>query len=219
MAKAGGKKKNRGKRASVGRIGAGMGNIHPLIVQAAGNGAQLTRGEYEVASVPNPYGEVVVRDELVRHKAVRRVPHFETLYRSKVIDRQMFACLEWYSDRAELAGSGLIRCGLDVSGSGGGGSAHAHIPTGEAALWARRDVDWARGLIPRDCLAAFDNVMTEGVSFIESARRICADRYVRTSVERQRRVAREQFVKATQALVIGVLPRITETEGLGILCA
>ncbi|WOF43783.1 hypothetical protein KNJ79_02125 [Sphingopyxis indica] len=208
MARSHARKKNKGKRVAAGEPMAG--NVHPLIAQAKGNGARLDRGEYEVTTVANPYGkEVVVRDQVHRHKAVRRVPHFETLYRAKVIDRQQFLCLEWYADRAELAQSGLIRCGLDVSGSGGG-SVHSHVPASEAALWARRDVDWARGLIPRDCLAAFDSVMVDGVSFIESARRLCAGRYVRVSVRRQRQIEREQFVRAAKALTIGVLPLITE---------
>lgn len=208
------KRKNNRKRAAAGPI---MGNVHPMIAQAAGNGAQLDRGGYEVVPVPNPYGEVVIRDELVRHKAVRRVPHFETLYRTKVIDRQGFACLEWYAERAELAQSGLIKSALDVSGCGG--SVHSHSPSNEVAVWAQKDVDWARRLIPADCLAAFDSVMLDGVSFIESARRIVAQGYSKTSVERQRKVTRELFVKATIALTRGVLPRIAEIESRGILCA
>lgn len=211
MGKTAAKRKQKTKRARVGRIAAPKATVHPLIVQAASNGAQLHRGAYEVAPVPNPYGEVKTRDgDVARHKAVRRVPHFETLYRSKVIDRPVFACLEWYADRAELAQSGLIKCGLDVSG--GGGAATSHVPINEMAAWARRDVDWARGLIPRDCLSAFDSVMVDGVSFIESARRIVAQRYVRTSVERQRRVARQQFVKAAMALAEGVLPLIADVS-------
>lgn len=208
------KRKNNKKR---GAAGSSMGNVHPLIAQAAGNGAQLDRGGYEVVPVPNPYGEVVIRDELVRHKAVRRVPHFETLYRSKVIDRQQFACLEWYAERAELAQSGLIKSALDVSGAGG--SVHSHSPSNEVAVWAQKDVDWARSLIPADCLAAFDSVMLDGVSFIESARRIVSQGYSRTSVERQRKIAREQFGRAAAALTCGVLPRIAEIESRGILCA
>lgn len=211
MGKAAAKRKSKIKRASIRRAaGAPPANVHPLILQADVSREQRSRAAYEVALVPNPYGEVIVNNEPVRHKAVRRVPHFETLYRSKVIDRVLFACLEWYADRAELANSGLIKCGLDVSG--GGGAATSHVPINEAAAGARSDLDWARRHIPRDCLQAFDSVMVDGVSFIESARRICANRYVRTSVERQRRVARAQFVKAAEALSVVVLPLIADVS-------
>jgi len=150
------KKKNRVKRAA-GAVK--TGNMHPVLQRAISNGARLDRGKYEVASIENPYGEVIIRGELRRHKAVRRIPHFETLYRSKVIDRTVFACLEWYADRLGLAQSGLIKCGLDVSGSGGGSAFH-HVPTTQAAMEARSDVDWARGFIPdNDLRAVFDGVM------------------------------------------------------------
>lgn len=208
------KRKHHGKSAA---RGASTGHVHPLILQADLTREQAQRSAYEVAHVPNPYGEVIVRDDVARHKAVRRVPHFETLYRSKVIDRPTFACLEWYAERLEFANSGLIRCGLDTSG--GGGAATSHVPINEAAAWARRDVDWARGLIPRDCLTAFDSVMTDGVSFIESARRIVAQGYSRLGVTRQRQIGREQFVRAASALTRGVLPRIADVESRGILCA
>ncbi len=137
-----------------------VGNMHPVMVRAISNGARLTHADYEVAAVPNPYGEVIIRGELRRHKAVRRVPRFETLYRSKVIDDTVFACLAWYAARLAVAQGGLIRCGLDVSGAGGGSAFH-HIPTTQAAMEARDDVAWARGFIPpggglRD---VFDGVM------------------------------------------------------------
>lgn len=137
-----------------------IANLHPVMVRAISNGAQLTRADYEVAPVPNPFGEVVVRGEVRRHKAVRRVPRFETLYRSKVIDDTVFACLAWYAGRLAVAQGGLIRCGLDVSGSGGGSPFH-HIPTTQAAMEARADVDWARGFIPAGggLREVFDGVM------------------------------------------------------------
>src|SRR3546814_13465394 len=73
-------------------------------------------------------------------------------------------------------------------------------------LFRSKDVAWARSLIPADCLAAFDSVMLDGVSFIESARRIVAQGYSRIGVTRQRQIAREQFVRAADALTRGVLP-------------
>lgn len=206
MGKATAKKKNKGKRGV-----AGAGNVHPLIAQAASNGARLTRGTYEVTPVQNPYGEVVIRGEVRRHKAVRRVPHFETLYRSKVIDRTLFLCLEWYADRLALAQSGMFKCGLDISGSGGG-SAFTHIPTTQAAMEARSDVDWARGYIPGDCVAAFDAVMVEGETFIDCARRLCASRYIRLSVQRARLQLRDQFVRAAEALAGAVGPMIMRVD-------
>tara|TARA_R110000782_G_scaffold167129_9_gene259354 strand:+ start:86222 stop:86854 length:633 start_codon:yes stop_codon:yes gene_type:complete len=201
------KKKNRTKRAA----GASAAPVHPLIGQAISNGARLDRGVYEVALVQNPYGEVVIRGEMRRHKAVRRVPHFETLYRSRVIDAHVFACLEWYADRLALAQSGLFRCGLDVSG-GGGGSAASHIPTTQAAMEARSDVEWARGFVAVQLLPAFDAVMVDGISIREAARRGYAQRYVRLSVERARKRIAEDFIEAARAMAAGVAPRIIVTE-------
>lgn len=213
MGKAAAKRKSKNKRASIRRAaGAPQANVHPLIVQADVPREQRERAAYEVSMVPNPYGEVIVNNEPVRHKAVRRVPVFETLYRSKVIDRPLFLCLEWYAANAELAVSGLIKCGLDVSGGGSGRTSAGLHTASEASVMARSNIDWARRLIPPQYLAAFDDVMIDGNSFIESARRLCAGRHVRVSVRRQRQVAREQFVKAAEALTEGVLPLITETR-------
>lgn len=184
---------------------------HPLIVQADITPEQKRRAAYEVAQVPNPYGEVVVRDEVVRHKAVRRVPQFETLYRMGVFDkaepsaRAVLVALEWYADQQDLAGSGLYKCGLDVSG---GNSAQTHTPTNMMAMQARSDIARARGFIAPELLPAFDAVMRDGEAFIETARRMHAKRYVRVSVRRARQLLRDQFVKAAEALAAGVTAHI-----------
>ncbi len=196
------KKKNRSKRAP----GAGnVGNMHPVVQQAISNGARLDRGQFTVADVENPYGEVIIRGELRRHKAVRRIPHFETLYRSKVIDRTVFACLEWYSDRLSLAQSGLIKCGLDTSG-GGGGSALHHIPTTQVAMEARSDVDWARGFIPdNDLRKVFDGVMgsmeAEGDATFEA---IGLQVYPNVCPDRAKRKASSAFKIAANHLLAGI---------------
>lgn len=196
------KKKNRSKRAA--GVNAGKGNIHPILQQAISNGARLDRGTYEVADVQNPYGEVIIRGELRRHKAVRRIPHFETLYRSKVIDRAVFTCLEWYSDRLGLAQSGLIKCGLDVSGTGGGSAFH-HIPTTQAAMEARSDVDWARGFIPdNDLRAVFDGVMDDGDTFEAIGVRV----YPKVCADRAKRKASSAFKIAANYLLAGIGSRV-----------
>lgn len=196
------RKKNRVKRAP-GSVPS-LGQAHPIMQQALSNGARLERGTFEVSEVANPYGEVIIRGELRRHKAVRRVPHFETLYRSKVIDRTVFACLEWYADRLALARSGLIKCGLDTSGSGGGSAAH-HIPTTEAAMHARSDVDWARGFIPdNDLRAVFDGVMEDGDSFAAIAGRV----YPHVCADRAKRKASSAFKIAANYLLAGIGARV-----------
>lgn len=201
MAKA--RKKNRSKRATAGG-NMGRGNIHPILQQAISNGARLDRGTYEVAEVQNPYGEVIIRGEMRRHKAVRRVPHFETLYRSKVIDRTVFTCLEWYSDRLGLAQSGLIKCGLDVSGTGGGSAFH-HIPTTQAAMEARSDVQWARGFIPdNDLRAVFDGVMEDGDTFEAIGVRV----YPSVYADRAKRKASSAFKIAANYLLAGIGSRV-----------
>ncbi|MFT3968485.1 MAG: hypothetical protein QM690_21665 [Sphingobium sp.] len=181
---------------------------HPLIEQALSNGARLDRGEYEVASINSPYGkEVMVRGEMKRHKAVRRVPQYQALYRQGIIDRAMFAALEWYDGRLGLAESGMYKCGLDTSGTGGGAPGRC-IPVGEAAMQARSDVEWARSFIDPRRLPAFDAVMMEGETFREAARRMHAHRYVRISVRHARRVMREEFVQAARDMLNGVASRI-----------
>ncbi|MDZ4136216.1 MAG: hypothetical protein U1D06_11600, partial [Paracoccaceae bacterium] len=147
------------KQGLAGSLVRPIGNQHPVLVQAISNGARLDRADYEVAHVPNPYGEVIVRGELRRHAGVRRVPRFETLHRTKGISDDVLACLVWYAARLAAAQAGMVRCGLDVSGTGGGSAFH-HIPVQQAAMEARSDVDWARGFIPGgELLAVFDRVM------------------------------------------------------------
>lgn len=204
------KKKNRARgTAGAQRAGAPLGNMHPVLAQAIGNGARLERGEYEVAEVQNPYGEVIIRGEMRRHKAVRRIPHFETLYRSKVIDRTVFACLEWYSERLGLAQSGLFKCGLDTSGTGGGSAFH-HIPTTQAAMEARSDVDWARRFIPdNDLRAVFDGVMgsmeAEGDDTFEA---IGVRVYPSVCSDRAKRKASSAFKIAANYLLAGIGPHV-----------
>lgn len=195
------KKKHKGKRAAGGKAKApGLGNMHPVVQQAIGNGARLDRGTFEVASIENPLGEVVIRGELRRHKAVRRVPRFETLYRTKVIDRTVFACLEWYWQRLGLAQSGLVKCQLDTSGRGGG-VVSAHAGPGEAAMAARSDVTWARGYIPdNDLRRVFDAVMEQGETFEEAGARV----YAHVHPDRAKRKASTAFKLAANHLLAGV---------------
>ncbi|MEP2103078.1 MAG: hypothetical protein ABJP02_04960 [Parasphingorhabdus sp.] len=193
-------KKKRGKKASAG---SSKGSVHPLIVQADIPAVQGKRYDHKVDSVPNPHGEVVVRGKLRQHKAVRRVAHFETLYRSKVFDHNVFKVLEWYDEKQSLAASGLIKCGIDNSG-GGIGTAHPHITTNLAAMEARSDIDWARSFIPPDLLPAFDGVMVDGDTFEAIGRGV----YASVSVDRARRKASSAFKIAANYLLAGIGPRV-----------
>lgn len=182
---------------------------HPVIVQADIPAAQRKRAQYEVAEVVNPLGEVMQNGEFKRHKACRKVAHFETLYRSKVIDKTVFVCLEWFDQRLGMANSGLFKCGLDTSG--GGGSASSHIPTTQAAMDARSDVAWARGFIPVDLQPAFDGVMVLGETFeVVGARvwpHLCADR--------AKRKASSAFRIAANHLLLGIGHRVGLQGDLG----
>lgn len=182
----------------------------PVIALAISNGARLDRGTYEVAKVPNPFGEIIIRGEVRQHKAVRRVAQHELLYRHRVIDRRLFAALDWYANRKALADAGMIKSGLNIGG--GGGSAQHHIPTSEAAMCARSDLEWARQTIAPAHMQAFLAVMHEGESFIECARRLHANRYVRVSVERARRNLKDQFVKAAAAMADQIAPRLSRVS-------
>lgn len=210
-----GKKRAKQKKAAARAAGQArslvrpVGNIHPVMVRAISNGARLDRADYEVAAVPNPYGEVMIRGELRRHKAVRRVPRFETLYRSKVIDATVFACLAWYAGRLAAAQGGLIRCGLDVSGAGGGSAFH-HIPTTQAAMEARADVDWARAFVPdNDLRSVFDGVMgsleAEGDDNFET---IGLAVYPYVCADRAKRKASAAFKIAANHLLLGIGSRV-----------
>lgn len=201
------KKKHKASKRAAGATAraAGLGNLHPILQQAIGNGARLDRGSFEVAPVENPLGEVIIRGELRRHKAVRRVPRFETLYRTKVIDRTVFVCLEWYWQRLGLAQSGLVKCQLDTSGRGGG-SAGRHMPLSDAASDARSDVTWARGFIPdNDLRRVFDGVMgsleEEGGDSFEA---VGARVYPHVHPDRAKRKASSAFKIAANHLLAGI---------------
>ncbi len=109
------------------RVAAPVRPLHPMIVQADIPAAQQARAVYEVADVANPYGEVMVGGELRRHKAVRRVAHFETLFRARVFDVSVFRVLAWYDHQLARAAGGMYKCGLDVSGGGSGAGLHPHL--------------------------------------------------------------------------------------------
>ena len=180
-----------------------------MIVQADIPAAQRARFVHEVAAVPNPYGEFVQGREVRRHKACRRVAHFETLYRAKVFDKAVFVVLEWYDERLARAGSGLFKSGLDASGAGGG-AAGSHVPASLAAMEARSDIGWARGFIPADLLPAFDGVMAEGETFEAVGARI----YAHLSIDRAKRKASSAFRIAANHLLLGVGHRV----GVSIDC-
>lgn len=185
------KNRKRHKRAKVAAV-------DPLIALAKSNGANLKDGSFAVVETANPYGEVIIRGEIRRHKAVRRVPTYETLHKRGKIDRATLVCLEWFADRLSLAHSGLIRCGLNVSG---GGSPTSHIPTTEAAMIARSDVDWAREFI-RDlqARAVFDCVMSDGHTF----ERVGALVFPSLSLDTSQRKASRLFHEAALALRAGI---------------
>lgn len=180
----------------------------PVMKLALSNGARLDNGTFEVAKAPNPYGEIIIRGEVRAHKVVRRVPQHELLYRHRIIDRRLFVALEWYSKRHAAAEAGMIKSGLNV-GNGSGGTAQHHIPTSEVAMFARSDVAWAQSAISPAHIEAFVAVMHKQESFIECARRLCANRYVRLSVERARRNLKEDFVKAATAMADHIAPRLS----------
>lgn len=180
---------------------------HPMIAQADIPNAQRSHRTFEVARVPNPLGEAVIGGEVRQHKVVRVKPSFQELFERRVFDRVriegyaspvalIMAALEWYDQRLDVAQSGMVRCGIAQAGSAGGGEGVA-MPSSLAAMEARSDVAWTRGLIPPELLPAFDAVMIEQERFAETARRQCANRYVRVSVERQRKRLAEQFNQAT----------------------
>lgn len=196
--------KRKHKRAAGAKGSNGLGNMHPIMKQAISSGARLDRGTFEVVGVANPYGEVIIRGEVRRHKAVRRVPHFETLFRSKLIDQSSFDALAWYADRLSLSQSGLIKCGLDVSGSGGGSAFH-HVPTTQAALEARSDVRWARGFLKgTDVIRVFDGVMDDGATFEV----IGAEVFPNVCLDRAKRKASAAFKLGVQQLLSGIGPRV-----------
>lgn len=198
------KKTKAGKRAAKAKV-PGLGNMDPVLQQTIAVGARLDRGTFEIARVENPHGEVIIRGEMRRHKVVRRVPRFETLYRTKVIDRNVFAVLDWYWQRLGLAQSGLVKCQLDTSGRGGG-TMGSHAGQSEAAMAARSDITWARGFIPdNDLRRVFDGVMGSledegGDSFEMVGARV----YMGISADRAKRKASSAFKIAANHLLAGI---------------
>ena len=206
-------KSNKAKRVAAEKI-------DPVMHQALANGAKLGRGQYEVQFVPNPHGEVEHAGQVVRHRSVRNLPQFELLYRRHVIDHRARAVLAWYDERMATANMGMIRNPLGDQ-TGGGGSAGAGIPLNQTALDASRDVDWARAQIiaaspagySRALIDVFDAVMRDELTFVEAARRECADRHVRASVSRERAAMAKQFVAAAKALTAAYEQRFPKGPG------
>jgi hypothetical protein len=189
-----------GKRTKIkAGLLASAARVHPVIAQAALTPEQAARCVYAVAKVANPLGEVTVQGDIRQHKACRRVPMFETLYRSKVIDDAAFIVLGWYADRLGLAMSGLFKSALNVSGSGGG-SANSHTPASLAATEARSDIAWARSFIRPGLLPIFDGVMVEEESFAAIGRRLYPNL---ANGWRERRVSSE-YKAAVQMLGEGI---------------
>lgn len=188
------------------RRGASAGGVrHPLLDQAQPTPEMMSKARLEVTRAPNPYGEVVVNGEPIQHSVVRRQPAYVTMARQGVIDLTTRAVLDWYAARHALAEAGAIKCGL--GDSGGRGATGSHIPLSEAQFMARRDLDWLRAHIPADCLAAFDMVMIEDLTFAESARREAAGRHVRAPVSRTRERLSAQFKRAARAVRDGYFRR------------
>ncbi|MEO0033538.1 MAG: hypothetical protein RIS94_3296 [Pseudomonadota bacterium] len=179
--------------------------IDPMIAQADIPAAQMARGEYDIAAVPNPHGEVYVNGALKQHRAVRKVPHYQTLYRAGTIDRQTYNVLDWYAARLSLAESGMFGCAL--SGEVGNRRAAGSVSIDHAAMQARFDVKWAAGEIGQGLFEVFDAVMRDELTFVEIARRACAHRHVRASVRTERRNQQRAFLKASKRLVDAVAGR------------
>ncbi|MBV8973174.1 MAG: hypothetical protein JO290_12885 [Sphingomonadaceae bacterium] len=172
--------------------------LAPVIQQAGLPPEQLQRFVHAVVTVPNPLGEVTIKGEIRQHKAVRRLPHFETLYNAKVIDRTVFVVLEWYAARLALASAGLTRCTLAASGGGGGGG--ATITRSEVAVQANADLKWARSFIPHSVINVFDGVMHDDETF-ESVGHRC---YPGLSRDRAKRHASMNFKVAAYRLRLGI---------------
>lgn len=187
------------KKSKAIKVTPNAAGVHPVIAQADIPQAQAARLVYAVTKVPNPLGEVTVQGEIRQHKACRRVPQFETLYRSKVIDEAAFIVLGWYSDRLGLATSGLFKSCLNNSGSGGG-SATSHTPASIASTEARADIAWARTFIRPALLPVFDGVMVEEESFAAIGRRLCPD----LSEDWAKRRTSAQFKRAVTMLSEGI---------------
>lgn len=166
--------------------------VPEVIVQAGLTPEQAARFVHTVATVPNPLGEVTVQGDIRRHKACRRVPQFETLYRSRVIDDAAFIVLGWYAGRLGLGVAGLFKSCLDMTGR-----TVVHAPS---RVDARDDLDWARAHILPGLLPVFDGVMHDDESFAAIARRLFPD----LSEDWGKRRASGEFKAAVTMLSTGI---------------
>jgi hypothetical protein len=167
-----------------------------VIAQASLTPEQAARFDHVVSKVSNPLGEVTIAGDIRQHKACRRVPQFETLWRAKVIDDAAFIVLGWYWRRLGKGGSGLFKSCLDMTG----GRA-VHTPSG---IDARDDIDWARSFVRPGLLPVLDGVMADEESFADVARRLYP---ALATGWAQRRVSAE-FKEAVALLCAGVGNRI-----------
>lgn len=170
--------------------------VPDVIAQAALTPEQARRFDHVVAKVSNPLGEVTIAGDIRQHKACRRVPQFETLWRAKVIDDAAYIVLGWYWRRLGKGGSGLFKSCLDMTG----GRA-VHTPS---TVDARADIDWARSFVRPGLLPVFDGVMADEEPFAEVARRLYPALAIGWA---QRRVSAE-FKAAVAMMCEGVGNRI-----------
>lgn len=195
------RRKRAGHSGKSQAAGATVHQLHPVVAAAFAAGMpreQFDRFEHRAAQVPNPLGEATIKGEIRSHKACRRVPTWQSTFGAKGVDRPVLLALAWYDDRLGLAYSGLFKCGLDMTGSGG--NPFSHVPASVASTEARADIDWARSFIPADLWAIFDSMMVDGETFEQIGRRA----YPSLSGERSRKKASSAFRIAANHLLLGI---------------
>lgn len=161
----------RGKRAKgsvkVRSIVPQFAKVHPMVAAADIPAAQRARATYEVAAVPNPYGEFVQGGKITRHKVVRRVAGWRIIAVRPGVSQEVLDLLDTLAMHLETAEAGIVKSSLNFAG--GGGSAACHIPFSEVRVRARDAADWALSFLRPDERKLVVLMLTTNVGFGEAA--------------------------------------------------
>lgn len=128
---------------------------------------QLASGEFVKVAVDNPLD--TVREPI---RTVKRLTRVEMLYRSGVLDRDLFAACKWYRQRWELSGLDPLVASTFDPRYGSGAQVFGHMGKTPAQVDARSDFRWAQSFLPEDVRGLFDAVVIREFTLKAAAREV-----------------------------------------------
>lgn len=139
--------------------------------------------------------------------AFRRVPYYQRLHETGVVDDEQMAALHWYANLHAAAQMGMTRCSLAQDTCGHGG----HGPS-ERLLLLRHFLKGIEAQLPSDILAMIYWVVLDERDFSDIARSQYALRHDQKPSGHQRRTVQAKFMQALNCLCDAVAPYISTTD-------